>query len=602
MHDVAGPPTQPARLGRRSPGLMLAVGLFASAVSVVATMAPSSPATAAPIEETRSAAGPLGGISIIGDSVMMGSLYFGPDLPDRLVEAGWGPVRARAGEGYSTGYFGVDTTYKASYWLRQWRAQGWDPDAVVVNFGANDVGLCAYRNESLDDCSYHAIMHLVDAIGPGKRIWWPKITRFPLQRHEQDAWNAALDRVATERPDFFTWDWPTVMYELGLYSPDRIHQSPEGYRQRSRLMAYEVTATLARGRVVGGPAGLPAPVGPVAEMLPIGPTRVLDTRADPPGRLAAGQTVEIDVAADVPPGTTAVAAYITAARPGAAGHLTAHPCLARPGDTSFTNYAGASRGAVTITPLTPALTFCVTTHAATDLVVDLQAAFVPDGLRLTPLAEPTRLLDTRGTELTHDVEIDVPDGAEAVAINITAVRGARPGHVTVHPCLDPIPDAANLNFLADETIASAAYVPVSAAGTICLHAYSLVDLVVDLTGVFTTDGDLAFQPVAPKRMLDTRTGIGGFGPIHGLGQTVRAVVAPPNAAAVTGTVTIVAPMRRSHLQAWACGARKENSNVNAAPGLVRANFLTTGTDAGTLCIVAVNTGNTLFDTTGWWIP
>jgi hypothetical protein len=580
--------------------LVLAVVGLASAAF---TVGQSDRAEAAPVEDVTSAAGPLGPITVIGDSVMLGSLAVSPDLNQRLAEQGWGPIRSRAGEGYSTGYFPVDSPFKASYWISLWRSQGWDPGAVVVNFGANDVGLCQYRSESLADCSYNAIKHLVDAIGPGKRIWWPKITRFPLNRPSMDAWNAALDRMASERPDFFTWDWPAVMYGVvGNYASDHTHLSPTGYRERSRLMAIEITASLARGSQTGAAAPLPTPSGPAGEMVPIGPIRVLDTREDPPGRLAASQTVAIDVSDEVPAGATAVTAYITAAGPTGPGHLTAHPCLPDPDDSSFVNYAGGTRGAATITPLDDQGRFCVYTHAATDLVVDLQAAFVPDGLRFTPLAMPQRLLDTRGSTLTKQIELPVPAGAEAVAVNVTAVQSAAPGHVTAHPCLDPIPEIATLNYLDAEIVASSAYVPVSDDGTICLTTHTLVDLVVDLTGTFAVDGELGFQPAAPTRMLDSRSGVGGWSPIHGLGQVVEATVAPPGAAAVTGTITLVAPMRNSHLQAWACGERAENSNVNALAGRVMANFVTTGTASGKLCIFAVNTGNTIFDTTGWWIP
>lgn len=578
------------------------MAIVAAATVVVGVSADPEPAHAAPIERVRNGAGPLGPITVIGDSVMLGSLAYGPDLTQRLAEQGWGPIRARAGEGYSTGYFPVDDSFKASYWIGVWRSQGWDPDAVVVNFGANDVGLCQYRPESLDQCSYNAIKHLVDAIGPGKRIWWPKITRFPLNRPSMDAWNGALDRVAAEHPDFHTWDWPAVMYATGNYASDHTHLSPTGYRNRSLWMAHEVTASLGRATEVGGAAPLPATIAGTSEMVPIGPERALDTRRDAPGRLSAGQTVEVDVSDIVPADATAVAAYITAAGVTGPGHLSAHPCIDDPAASSFTNYSTSARGAVTITPLTDDRTFCVYTHAATHLVVDVQAAFVPDGLRFSPLPEPQRLIDTRESTRSKHIELAVPDGAEAVAVNITAIRGSRAGHVTAHPCLDPIPETATLNHQASEVVASSAYIPVSADGTICLDSFTDVDLVVDLTGTFSTDGALAFQPATPTRMLDTRRGVGGWSPLHGLGQTLDVTVAPPSARAVTGTITLVSPMRNSHLQAWSCGERPTNSNVNSLAGRTLANFVTTGLAAdGTLCIYAINTGNTVFDTTGWWV-
>lgn len=595
MHD-----SRPGRARRTA--VWVAMTMIATATVAIGVTADPEPVEAAPIEIVRGNDGPLGAISVIGDSVMVGSLAFGPDLPTRLAEQGWGPIRARAGEGYSTGYFGVGTTFRASYWIDLWKSQGWDPDAVVVNFGANDAGLCQYRNETIDQCSYNAIKHLVDTIGPGKRIWWPKITRFPYNRVSMDAWNNALDRMASEHPDFHTWDWPSVMYATGNYSPDHTHLSPTGYRNRSLWMAEEITASLGRATDVGLAAPIPTSTGGVSEMVPIGPERVLDTRTDPPGRLSAGQTIEVDVSDVVPSDATAVAAYVTAAGVAGPGHLGANACTAGIESSSFTNYSTGDRGAVTITPLTDDKTFCVYSHAAADVIVDVQAAFVDDGLRFTPLPELERLIDTRDTTANRRLELPVPDGAEAVTVNITAVMGSAPGHVTAHPCLDPIPNTATLNYLPGEVIASSAYIPVSDEGTICLDSFSLVDLVVDLTGTFSESGRLAFQPATPTRMLDTREATGGWYPIHGLEQTLEVTVAPMGAQAVTGTITLVAPMRNSHLQAWSCGDRPTNSNVNALQGRTLANFVTTGTTSdGTLCLFAINAGQTVFDTTGWWV-
>jgi hypothetical protein len=570
------------------------------AIAGVAVVAPDSPSDAAPLalETYYAGAGPLGPITVIGDSVLQGSVLYSPTLSDRLVERGWGPVRVRAGVGYNTGVFGGNTEAKATTWIERWRGAGWDPIDVVVNLGANDSGSC---NTSIT-CARGAIMHVVDTIGPGHRIWWPKITRHPVMAHQQHTWNAALDQIAGERADFFTWDWPAALASGIPASADYTHLTAGGYRTRSALMATAITADLARGSQTGPAAPLPSPTSSPKEMLPIGPRRVLDTRHMPPGRVGAGHTIEVDVSKFVPADATAVAAYITAVAPSDNGYLSAQPCGRAP-TSSFTNYSrGVNRGAVTITPVSTDKRFCVFTSATAHIVIDLQAAFVSDGLRFTPEATPKRLRDTRTSTAQRHLEIAAPPGADAVAVNITAVRAAGSGYATVHPCQTPVPTAANVNYLAGEVVASAAIVPVSPSGTICVDTSSLVDLVIDLTGAFTTDGDLGFVPVVPTRMLDTRQAIGGWKPIHGRGQVIEARVAPPQAQAVTGTMTLVAPLRTSYLQAWGCGGRVENSNVNALAGAVLANFVTTGTASGELCIFAIEAGHTLFDTTGWWIP
>ncbi len=174
-----------------------------------------------------------------------------------MVEQGWGPVRLRAGEGYSTGQFPVEQSFRSSYWITLWRSQGWDAPNVIVNLGANDSGFCDVDLA----CARAAIMHLVDTIGPGHKIWWPQITRLYTHRGQQDNWNLALQQIADERADFYTWDWPTVMETGPFPSSDGTHLAPDGYRRRSQLMAEVFTDDIAVATHTGVDAPLPQPLG-----------------------------------------------------------------------------------------------------------------------------------------------------------------------------------------------------------------------------------------------------------------------------------------------------------------------------------------------------
>ena len=592
---------------RRSP--RLAANVLALFVIAAATAIAPSPlslgqpvAEAAPAEKFITTPGPLGPITVIGDSVLLGSLLTSPTLADTLAARGWGPVRMRAGEGYSTGVFNVDSTFKVSNWIRTWRQQGWDPVDVVVNLGANDSGFCM----SDTNCAYSAIMFLVDAIGPGHRIWWPKITRFYTHEAQQNAWNQALDRVDQERVDFWTWDWPFEMAHGGYSSPDQTHLSGEGYRQRSRVMAREITADLAFARHVGADATLATAIGDPAEFVPLPPVRVLDTR-NGGARVAAGTSVDVDMTPFVPSGTTAVAVNLTTDQSSAPGFLTGYPCDRPRREVSNVNHAaGAPRGALAVVPLSASGHLCVYTHAAGHVIVDLQGAFVPDspaGVRLTPLATPARLLDTRQTGRAPIVVVDVPDGAEAVAVNITATGVTSPGWLKAFPCGGTPPDVSNVNYLPGDTVASAAFVPVAADGTICVQSMNEVDVVVDLTGVFAADGQLRFVPTDPTRMLDTRAGTGGWTLYQGAGQVLEVRVVPPQARAVTGTITLVGPLRAGWLKAYPCGTEPPTSTVNAGTETVSANAVTVGVDTGgRICVKALSATHTLLDVTGWWVP
>lgn len=596
-------PTMSRRL--TSPRRLVAAAVVIAAAMTLAFANTADPPVSAALANGTfdPTVGPLGPITVIGDSVMQGSVIYSPTLSDQLVGRGWGPVRVRAGVGYSTGFFNASTQAKATYWIALWRDIGWNPRDVVVNLGANDSGIC---NRDLQ-CARDAISHLADAIGPGHRIWWPKITRHPLFQHQADNWNVALQQIADERENFFTWDWDVVMVAEGYACCDNTHLNVSGYRRRSERMAMEITADLGLGTRFGGDAELPAPSGDQTEVIPVGPTRIIDTRRDDPGRLDAQTEIVIDVSAEVPEGTTAVAAYVSATNAGGDGFLTAYECSAGRPTASTANYRRfETRGSVAITPIAPDGTFCLFSRAEADVLVDLQAAFVPTdagGKRLTPLDTPDRLVDTRITGKQKIVEVEVPEGAEIASVSITAIKSELPGYLVAYPCTDEVPVVATVNHLPDEVISGAAFVPVSPDGTICVWSLNPVDITVDLTGVLSESGDLGFVPVAPTRAVDTRHAIGGWGPLHGQFQVIDARVAPPEAQAVSGTLTIVTPLRAGFLRAWGCGPEPETANVTALAEGVLANMITTGvSDEGRLCFLARSATSTLFDTSGWWVP
>ena len=588
---------------RRTHRAALALALT---VAVTAVVSPSTtPADAALANQIGDSTTRVhGAVTVIGDSVLQGSVIFGPTIVTRLAENGWGPIRARAGVGYSTGYFTTNSVEaKSSYWIERWRQEGWDAPNVFVNLGANDSGRC---NVDLA-CARNAIMHLVDTIGPGHHIWWPQITRHPLYQHQANTWNLALHQIAEERDDLFTWDWPQVMAAGGFSSWDNTHLSVEGYRIRSQFMAHEFSADLVSAQHTGGDAPLATPTGSLSGVVPIGPVRVLDTRENAPGTVAADTAIEIDVSEYVPEGATAVAAYVSATNTMGPGFLTAYECsTGRPEASAANHITGQTRGAVAITPISDDGTFCLYTLAEADLLVDLQAAFVPisdDALQFDPLETPQRLVDTRETGRSEIIEIDAPEGAEAVAISLTAAFTDTFGFLTAYPCSDQVPVVATVNYQPGEVISGTAFVPVSDEGTVCVFVLTDTDVTVDLTGTFAPDGELVFQPARPTRMIDTRVGIGGWSPIHGQFQTIDAQVAPEEAKAVSGTLTLVSPMRPGFLRAWGCGTEPDTANVTGLQGDILANSLTTGiSDDGHLCVMARSATSTVFDTSGWWVP
>lgn len=566
-----------------------------------------------PIHIDRPAARPLGSVSVIGDSVLYGSGRYSPTLVDRLTDQGWGPIRFRAGAGYSTGYFGRSPELTATFWLDTWRGEGWNADNVIVNIGANDTEFC----ETDVDCSYRAIMYVVDDIGPGPRIWWPKITKFFTHSNQADAWNAALDRVAAERVDFFTWDWPTELATGGYQSNDNTHLRPVSYPKRSQRIAEEFTLVAARARPVGGAVDLSVPLSESSTWVAQIAVRLADTREDSTGTQSVGSTLRLDLTDRVPDGTSAVALYVAAARTTGSGFLTAGPCGPFGQSATVTFGDSGARGAPTVVaidrsePQSPAV--CVTTGgergASADVIVDLQGSFVSGdvGMRLHTLDAPRRVADTRPAGPRRRIEIVAPAGSEALAVNIAVANATAPGFVTAAPCSVDAP-TANLNYRPGPPTSAAAFVEVGAARTVCFTSSSPVDLIVDLTATFrpapadgAPDGGLSFVAISPLRVLDTRSGIGGWAPLHGKNQRLTIRAAPPWADAVTGTLTMVGPRATAFLTASNCAGGDAIASANSGAGSTVANSLTTGLGAaGVLCIDSSEISNTVFDATGWW--
>lgn len=223
-----------------------------------------------------------------------------------------------------------------------------------------------------------------------------------------------------------------------------------------------------------------------------------------------------------------------------------------------------------------------------------------------PLATPRRLLDTRRTGRANVLTVRVPGGHTAAAVNLTVTRAAAAGYLAAGPCRGEASgddETSNVNFGAGDTIAAAAFVPLGDDDTFCVITTASADVIVDLTGTLADDGALAFVPARPGRVLDTRDGHGGWGPVHGVGDVLDVRAAPPGASAMTGTVTIVRPAQRGFVSAAPCGTEPEVSTVNAAPVDVVANSVTVGLDASQrVCLTASATGHTLLDVTGWWVP
>ncbi len=120
--------------------------------------------------------------------------------------------------------------------------------------------------------------------------------------------------------------------------------------------------------------------------------------------------------------------------------------------------------------------------------------------------------------------------------------------------------------------------------------------------VGTGDG---FTPVSPRRVLDTRAGLGAAGPLGAeaiLALTVPGV--PSDATAVVLNVTVTEPDRDGFLTVWPCGpSRPLASNLNFAAGESRSNLVVATRGAGgRVCFGGNATAHVVADLAGWFAP
>lgn len=303
-----------------------------------------------------------------------------------------------------------------------------------------------------------------------------------------------------------------------------------------------------------------------------GPVRILDTRkgigtGGTVAKVGAGSVLKLQVIGaglqgdTIPSGITAVVLNLTVTNAASGGYLTAYPnedpsgaLQSRPASSNVNFSAGQTVPNLAIVPVgrDGIVDLFNGSAGGTDMVADVTGYFTqsPAG-GYTSLA-PDRLVDTRkgvGAAKAQvpgngsvSVQIAGADGgmlqagASAVALNVTTVNAKAGGYLTLYPDGGARPTASNLNFGAGRVIANAVIVPVGSDGKIDLYNGSAggTDVVVDVIGYYSSTGASAYLPIAPVRVLDTRTA--GAGPLQPNGYVILYSQASVNGSSITSFV------------------------------------------------------------------
>lgn len=235
---------------------------------------------------------------------------------------------------------------------------------------------------------------------------------------------------------------------------------------------------------------------------------------------------------------------------------------------------------------------------------------------------PRRVLDTRdktlggasgmlgaGRTVAIDLTQIVPASADAAVLSVTATASCVAGYLTVFAC-GARPPTSNLNYEAGRTTAGLAITPL-ANGRACIFASNATDVIVDVMGAFTPDGD-RFHPMTPTRWIDTRGAAVQLGEITGIRATpaqTRLMMRgqggiPADATAVWLNLTVADPTSATVLTAYPgpCGTPPLSSNVNARPQRSTASsvLVGVGTD-GSICVLTyTGSSHIVVDVAGWF--
>ncbi len=253
---------------------------------------------------------------------------------------------------------------------------------------------------------------------------------------------------------------------------------------------------------------------------------------------------------------------------------------------------------------------------------------VPIALRFVPVT-PCRVADTRNATgpfdgpavaggTTRDFVIPnsacgIPSTAKAYSLNVTVVPGGPLGFITVFPAGTTQPLASTLNSLDGRVKSNASIVPAGAGGAVSIFVSNATDIVLDINGYFVPATDpaaLAFFPVTPCRVADTRQGAAPFGSslVGGLSRTFPVLSSacniPATAQAYSLNLTAVPPGPLGYVTAWPTGqAQPGSSSLNAPTGAVTANaaIIPAGT-GGSIDIFASNPTDMVIDINGYFAP
>lgn len=217
---------------------------------------------------------------------------------------------------------------------------------------------------------------------------------------------------------------------------------------------------------------------------------------------------------------------------------------------------------------------------------------------------------------TFSVAAEVPTGATAVVLNLTAVnhQGNGSTYLTAWQAGQPRPDASTLNVDGwdnNGTEANLATVPVGADRTVAVYNHDgYVSVIADLAGYYLPGSGSGYTALTPAtRVLDTRNGVGAPRGQLGANSTLRFDLSgfvPAGTTAVTLNLTATGGQYRmaTYLTVWPDGRpQPDTSNINPT-WLTTANLVTVDVGPDRMVDVYNHVGSidVIADLAGYYVP
>jgi len=252
------------------------------------------------------------------------------------------------------------------------------------------------------------------------------------------------------------------------------------------------------------------------------------------------------------------------------------------------------------------------------------------GLQFIPVA-PCRIADTRnasgafgGPEMSAGQSrafnipqstCNIPSSAAAYSLNVTVVPSRTLGYLTLWPTGESQPLVSTLNSFDGRIKANAAIVPAGTSGGVSVYVSDATQVILDIDGYFVPAGSsssaLAFFPLAPCRVADTRGATGSLGgpSISGGGSRAFPVLSsncsiPSSAKAYSLNVTAIPRKTLGYLTTWPTGQSQPLvSTLNSSTGAITANgaIVPAGT-TGQISIFVSDTADVILDVNGYFAP